>query len=166
MPFTSPPSPHSLMLASRPLQRLFVRVSRFMQRRPLLSKALPTAGGFAFGDLLTQHFNQPPGRTMADNYDPKRTLAMAAVGAVLAGPLGLAFLRWLDVVSPAATPLAAKLALEQVLGCAIWQAAYCVVHPPYVATVTGALAGAQQAVGKASQRLIGLSAARRRHVAT
>lgn len=140
----SAPPNSGMSLPARPLQRLWMRGLRLAKERPLLAKALPTCCGFAAGDLLTQHFNQPPGRSLLDGgYQPARTVAMAAVGATLAAPIGLAFLRWLDVVLPS-SPLALKLALGEVLGCALWQAAYIAISPPYRQGAIKLAKGAQQ----------------------
>jgi hypothetical protein len=122
-------------LTQRTLQRVITKSTRFLQKRPLLAKAIPTAFGFAFGDLLTQHFNSGCSSVFHD-YDLQRTAKMGLLGAAVAAPLGLAFLRYLDgVIMPAAPTSAAalgiKLTLDQVLGCALWQCAFLAVHEPY-----------------------------------
>lgn len=100
-----------------------------------MAKAIPTAFGFAFGDLLTQHFNSGCHSVFHD-YDLQRTAKMALLGAAVAAPVGLAFLRYLDGIIMPATPTSAaalsiKLTLDQVLGCALWQCAFLAVHEPY-----------------------------------
>lgn len=115
----------SVSLDPRRLQRYTARAQRFLQRQPLLAKALPTAVGFAFGDFLTQHFNRPKHGAYA--YSVSRTAKMALLGAVIAGPVGLAFLRALEPVvlphAPAsAAALGIKFTLDQALGCVLWQA--------------------------------------------
>lgn len=104
-----------------------------MQKRPLLAKALPTAVGFAFGDVLTQYMNNKHRQRW---YKPHLTATMAALGLVVAGPAGLAFLRWMDLSilpshphSPVA--LGVKFVLDQVLGCVLWQASYLTICAPY-----------------------------------
>lgn len=106
-----------------------------MQKQPLLAKAIPTAFGFAFGDILTQHINSGC-PSVWHEYDLTRTVKMGLIGAAVAAPVGLAFLRYLDgVIMPAAPNSAAalgiKLTLDQVLGCALWQCAFLAVHEPY-----------------------------------
>lgn len=118
----------------RPVQKVWLRTSRFMQRQPLLAKAVPTAVGFCFGDFLTQYFNRDV--TIPYRHDFHKTGQMALVGATVAAPVGLGFLRWLDLAVFSAGPnsafaLTAKFILDQVLGCLIWQAAYLSISEPY-----------------------------------
>lgn len=125
----------AVALSQRQFSLIVTKGTRFLQKRPLLSKAIPTAFGFAFGDLLTQHFNSGCPSVWHD-YDLQRTAKMGALGAAVAAPIGLAFLRYLDGVILPATPssaaaLSIKLTLDQVLGCALWQCAFLAVHEPY-----------------------------------
>lgn len=58
---------------------------------------------------------------------------MATLGASIAGPIGLAFCRWMDGRVALGSPLltnGATFVLDQALGCLLWQAAFLVVHPP------------------------------------
>eukprot|EP00200_Dunaliella_tertiolecta_P004753 CAMPEP_0202354310 /NCGR_PEP_ID=MMETSP1126-20121109/9688_1 /ASSEMBLY_ACC=CAM_ASM_000457 /TAXON_ID=3047 /ORGANISM="Dunaliella tertiolecta, Strain CCMP1320" /LENGTH=184 /DNA_ID=CAMNT_0048946765 /DNA_START=24 /DNA_END=579 /DNA_ORIENTATION=+ len=102
-----------------------------LKRHPLISKAIPTAVGFAFGDCLTQHLNKPRGEA----YDFGRTAKMGALGAAFAGPIGLWFFRWMNAnlltQGPAGLAMGVKLVLDQVLGCILWQAAFLSIHEPY-----------------------------------
>lgn len=120
-------------LVNRPVQRFAVRVSRFLQKRPLLAKAVPTAVGFAFGDVLTQYMNN---RRRKRWYNPKLTAMMAGLGLCLAGPAGLAFMRWMDFTILPGHPhspvtIAVKFVLDQVWGCVLWQASYLSISKPY-----------------------------------
>lgn len=113
-------------LAGRQARILANRVySRFVRRRPLLAKSLPTACGFVFGDFLTQYFNRD--RQKPYRHDFRKTAAMAAAGAAVAAPVGLGLYRWMDAAWPSAALAVAtgKFTLDQIVGCAIWQAAYC-----------------------------------------
>jgi hypothetical protein len=125
----------ALVHHQRQLHLIIGKGTRFLQKRPLLAKAIPTACGFAFGDLLTQHLNSGCVSVWHD-YDLVRTAKMGALGAAVAAPVGLVFLRYLDGVVLPATPhspaaLGIKLTLDQVLGCALWQCAFLAVHEPY-----------------------------------
>lgn len=107
------------------------RVQRNIQRQPLISKAVPTAFGFAFGDCLTQYMNRPKDKPFT--YDYVRGAGMATLGAGVAGPIGLAFLRFLDGKVALGSPLltnSATFVLDQALGCLLWQAAFATVHAP------------------------------------
>lgn len=104
------------------------RVQRNIQRQPLISKAVPTAIGFAFGDCLTQYMNRPQEQPF--QYDYIRGASMAGLGATVAGPIGLAFVRYLDGRVALGSPLltnSATFVLDQALGCLLWQAAFLVV---------------------------------------
>ncbi|KIZ00919.1 hypothetical protein MNEG_7044 [Monoraphidium neglectum] len=52
---------------------------------------------------------------------------MAAAGAAVAAPVGIGMYAWMDAAWPssAAAVAAGKFTLDQIVGCAIWQAAYC-----------------------------------------
>ncbi|KAF5835468.1 hypothetical protein DUNSADRAFT_7308 [Dunaliella salina] len=98
---------------------------------PLICKAIPTAVGFAFGDCLTQYLNKP----REEAYDWSRTAKMGALGAAVAGPIGLWFFRWMNAnlltQGPAGLAMGVKVLLDQVLGCILWQAAFLSIHEPY-----------------------------------
>lgn len=69
---------------------------------------------------------------------------MLAVGAVVATPVGLGFLRWMDLnILPhnptGAAALSIKFTLDQVLGCIIWQIAYCSICESYRTMLLGFL---------------------------
>lgn len=119
----------------RPLQKVVVSGRRFLLKRPLLAKAVPTSIGFAFGDFLTQVMNRPKNdKSWRYNYTSSAT--MFAIGAALAAPVGLSFLRWMDVHILPSSPnspitLTVKFILDQVLGCAIWQCSYLTINEPY-----------------------------------
>jgi len=133
------PAAQALAKPQRHLQLYAVKGHRFLQRRPLLAKSLPTGVGFAFGDFLTQSLNRTDKSKAWYNY--QRTATMGVIGLVVAGPIGLGFLRWMDgwvlpavPMSPAS--LGIKFTLDQVLGCAMWQLAFLSIHPPYRHQVT------------------------------
>jgi hypothetical protein len=97
---------------------LAIRLSRELQRRPLLAKCVPTAIGFAFGDCLTQFMNRDRSRTLRDQWSFSRTGSMLCIGALCAGPILLSFNRWMDLAimpSAAASPVAltVKFLLDQ-----------------------------------------------------
>jgi len=123
--------------------RAVARGRQLIRRRPGLAKVAATAVGFAGGDVLTQRLN----RRLADGseraHDYAKTAAMLAVGAALAGPAGLLIFRLCDAAAAPAAAGAAlaagKFAADQVVGCAIWQAAYCAICPWYRDIVVGAL---------------------------
>ena len=122
------------MPMQRPVQKAWLRTSRFMQRQPLLTKAVPTAVGFCFGDFLTQYFNRDT--KVHYRHDFSKTAQMALVGASVAAPIGLGFLRLLDLSLFSCNPhtafaLSSKFFLDQVLGCLIWQAAYICISESY-----------------------------------
>lgn len=75
-------------------------------------------------------------------HDPYKTAAMAAVGAGVAAPVSLLLYRAMDLAAPGTAPLlvAAKFTVEQVVGCVLWQAAYCALHDRYRATLLDWLA--------------------------
>lgn len=77
--------------------RLAVHFRREAQKHPFVAKALPTAIGFAFGDLLTQYMNRDKSRGLREQYRPHRSVLMFAAGAVIAAPVLLVFNRWMDV---------------------------------------------------------------------
>ncbi|GBF92124.1 hypothetical protein Rsub_04471 [Raphidocelis subcapitata] len=112
-------------LVARRALLLAQRAKRQLSRRPLLAKAMPCAFGFAFGDFLTQYVNRD--RSAPYRQDFRKTAAMAAAGAALAAPVGLGLYRAMDAAWPsvAFAVAAGKFTLDQVVGCAIWQAAYC-----------------------------------------
>lgn len=136
--------------------RAVARGRHFLRRRPALAKVAATAVGFAGGDVLTQRFN----RRLADGseraHDFAKTAAMLAVGAALAGPAGLLLCRLCDA---AAAPAAAgaglatgKFVADQLVGCAIWQAAYCAICPWYRDIVVGAVRHVAAGIGGGGAR--------------
>lgn len=135
-----------------PAGRRFVRtVNREAQRHPLLSKALPTAIGFAFGDFLTQFMKRDRSRPLKDQYRYHRSVLMFTAGACVAAPVLLVFNRWMDahlLPQAAGAPAlqAAKFLLDQIVGCLFWQAAYLSIVPSYRAS-------AQQLVEATSNKL-------------
>lgn len=119
--------------------RLAVHFRREAQKHPYVAKALPTAIGFAFGDLLTQYMNRDKSRGLREQYRPHRSVLMFAAGAVVAAPVLLVFNRWMDVhllPQAAGTPAleAAKFLLDQIVGCLFWQSAYISIVPSYRAS--------------------------------
>lgn len=125
--------------------KMVKRGSRFLQRRPLLARALPCAFGFAFGDILTQYFHAPRDVLTGDpvyTHDFVKTVKMGVTGGALAAPAGLALYRWMDAVWPGSGLIAgaAKFTADQVVGCIIWQAAYLSISEPYRAALAGFMA--------------------------
>ncbi|KXZ54927.1 hypothetical protein GPECTOR_4MTA3 [Gonium pectorale] len=115
---------------------LAIRLSRELQRRPLLAKCIPTAVGFAFGDCLTQFMNRDRSRSLREQWSYSRTGSMLCIGALCAGPILLSFNRWMDLAimpSSPSSPLAltVKFLLDQAVGCFIWQVAYLTINPAY-----------------------------------
>lgn len=126
----------SLVNSNKNLRSAVEQSKLFLKRQPLLVKAAPTAIGFAFGDVLTQYMNAPQRHQRMQSHDWSRTAKMALVGGVLAAPVLLGFMRGLDSTVFAANPNSPvahtlKFVLDQIVGCVIWQAAYCTIHPPY-----------------------------------
>jgi hypothetical protein len=117
---------HALRAAlTRPLARAW-------KKHPFALKTASAALGFAGGDALTQSAMRRPGEA----YDWPRTAAMGAAGLVAAGPLGYAFLGWMEgAVLPSApasgAAVATKIVLDQVLGGILWQAAAIAISERY-----------------------------------
>ena len=87
-----------------------------------------------FGDFLTQNANRPKDGNWEYNYG--RSMAMGAAGALVAAPLCLAFLRWMDVAIYSSNPntalaLSVKFVSDQVVGCLLWQLAFLSLNSPY-----------------------------------
>lgn len=116
---------------------IWSRCAQHAQRHPFAAKTITSAIGFGFGDFLTQLSTRPKGQPLtARTYDYARTGKMAAVGLLLAGPIGLRFLQFLDkTIQPnqvkSKGALTAMVVLDQVLGCAIWQAALISIDQGY-----------------------------------
>lgn len=75
---------------------------------------------------------------------------MAVVGAGVAAPVSLLLYRAMHLLAPGTTPLlaAAKFVIDQVVGCALWQAAYCALHAGYRTTLLEWLATRRAASGR------------------
>jgi hypothetical protein len=153
-PSSSSSSSAAAALGRATALRAVARGRHFLRRRPALAKAAATAVGFAGGDVLTQRLNRrlPDGGERA--YDLAKTAAMLAVGAALAGPAGLALCRLCDAAAAPSAVAGAGLATgkfvaDQLVGCAIWQAAYCAICPWYRDIVVGAARHVAGAVGGA-----------------
>lgn len=137
----APTRPPAISLsANNHALKMVKRGSRFLQRRPLLAKALPCAFGFAFGDILTQYFHAPRDALTGEavyTHDFVKSVKMAGVGGVVAAPVGLFLYRWMDAVWPGAGLIAgaAKFTADQVVGCIIWQAAYLTISESYRAAL-------------------------------
>lgn len=124
----------------RPLKTALAHGNRFVKSHPLLSKAIPTAIGFAFGDFLTQYMNRD--QDVAFKLQLHKTAKMAVVGATIAGPVGLFALQSMNQIMP----LALAVLGSEVVGCLIWQIAYCGICPKY-------RAGAVRLAGSVKQKL-------------
>ena len=87
---------HSLSLGgrlARPVRAAWGAASKSFQRHPLLLKTLSSACGFGFGDVL---FQLGTTRRKGQPLDWRRSAAMGAAGLVAAGPLGYAFIVWME----------------------------------------------------------------------
>jgi len=98
--------------------------------------------------VLTQYINRD--RSRPYTHDARKTVAMAAVGAGIAAPTGLALYRWMDAAWPSAmlAVAAGKFTLDQAVGCIIWQAAYCAIpsNSAYRAMIGGLMTNAVSGV--------------------
>ncbi|EIE19175.1 hypothetical protein COCSUDRAFT_67996 [Coccomyxa subellipsoidea C-169] len=66
---------------------------RALDQRPIVTKSLTAAAGFALGDIIAQHSTKHPG----ERYNYLRTARMTAFGLFFAGPLqGHYWYGWLD----------------------------------------------------------------------
>eukprot|EP00798_Chlamydomonas_sp_ICE-L_P006630 gene6630-3288_t len=107
-----------LPVGGRHLKLAVARGGKFVKANPLLSKAVPTAIGFAFGDFLTQFMNRD--KEVPFKMEFHKTAKMAAFGACVAGPMGLAVIQSLSQ----SIPVGAAIAASEVFGCLLWQIAY------------------------------------------
>jgi hypothetical protein len=115
------------------------KLSKLIASQPLLAKAVPTATGFAFGDVLTQQLgplwpaSEWPTKHDLSRHDLTKTALMAVTGGSVAAPLSLALYRLMDAVAPGTSIVlaAGKFTLDQVVGCLLWQAAYMSISEPY-----------------------------------
>lgn len=97
------------------------------------------AGGYAFGDCLTQQLGplwptaEWPSKHNLAKHDLNKTGLMAAVGGAVGAPVSVALYAWMDTISPGTgmAVMAAKFAVDQVVGCVLWQAAYMCISEPY-----------------------------------
>jgi hypothetical protein len=99
------------------------------------------AGGYAFGDVLTQQLGPLwlsndedwPSKHNPAKHDLNKTAGMAAVGVFLGLPTSLAMYAVMDSMAPGTgmVLMAAKFAADQVVGCVLWQAAYMCISEPY-----------------------------------
>lgn len=134
----------------------------WMRRRPLLAKMIPTATGFMFGDFLTQLANKPKDKKLGQfvkDYNLGRTGTMGAAGALVAAPVCLAFLRWMDTAVYAANPNAplavgVKFISDQIVGCILWQLAFLSIHPPYRQSALQLVRGAQTSIASRRELLV------------
>ena len=80
---------------ANPLQ---LAINEFKQR-PLTFKVVTSAIGFSAGDALAQFANRPKNLALRKSwkFDVKRSAGMAAAGGLIAGPVGLQFLNWMEV---------------------------------------------------------------------
>ncbi|PSC76150.1 peroxisomal membrane MPV17 PMP22 isoform 2 [Micractinium conductrix] len=152
----------------RPVHRLWGSASRAIQRHPLLLKTVSSAVGFAFGDLLFQvgtgaalPWAQPPAGSAAERrrrpLDWNRAAAMGAAGLFIAGPAGYGFIVWMEAnlwksAPHCAAALATKVALDQVLGLALWHAALAAIHEPHRQACAAAAQWPRRALAGAQQR--------------
>lgn len=118
-PNWGPRGPLSLRGGTRRPAVLALKLGRELQRRPLIAKCVPTAIGFAFGDVLTQFMNRDRSKSLRSQWHMSRTASMLAIGAVAAGPVLLSFNRWMDLAilpHAATSPVAVgtKFLLDQV----------------------------------------------------
>lgn len=151
------PSNRALSGLHHSSRRAFANGRALARKNPLLTtalgKALPTGFGFAFGDALTQYMQWrngtqrgPSGAHQPFDYEWQRGAKMAFVGAFLVAPVLLGAGCIMDATILPSNPhgilaTSIKFTLDQLIGCVFWQCAYCVIHPPYQATLTEALGG-------------------------
>eukprot|EP00775_Hariotina_reticulata_P009643 gene9643-9803_t len=115
------------------------KLSKLIASQPLVAKAVPTATGFAFGDVLTQQLgplwpaSEWPTKHDLTRHDLTKTALMAVVGGSVGAPLSLALYRLMDAIAPGTSIVlaAGKFTLDQVIGCVLWQAAYLSISEPY-----------------------------------
>lgn len=146
------PGARALVAQNKGLRLVFSGSRNFVRKQPLIAKAMPTAIGFAFGDVLTQFMNWKNSSASQDtnfSYEWTRGAKMAAVGCLIAAPIGLGLLRWMDANVMTSNPnglaaVSVKFTLDQVVGCILWQVAYCTIHPPYREALGQLLQSVQQ----------------------
>ena len=78
---------------ARPVARLWGAASSTFQKHPLLIKTVSSGFGFAFGDVL---FQLGTTRRRGQAMDWRRAAAMGGAGLAVAGPLGYAFILWME----------------------------------------------------------------------
>ncbi|PNW81595.1 hypothetical protein CHLRE_06g253051v5 [Chlamydomonas reinhardtii] len=143
---------NSLSLRRKPAV-LAIRISRELQRRPLLAECVPTAIGFAFGDCLTQFMNRDRKRTLREQWSFSRTGTMLCVGALCAGPVLLSFGRWMDLSILPTAPTSPLALSVKVVGCFIWQVAYITIKPAYRRSAVALLESSSVMIETQTQRL-------------
>ncbi|GAX73945.1 hypothetical protein CEUSTIGMA_g1395.t1 [Chlamydomonas eustigma] len=114
------------IILGRNVRPVVAKGIQWIKSNPLVAKAVPTAFGFAFGDILTQAAQQRASGSFS--LDMKKTMVMLIIGATVAGPMGLAILQ-LPGDQPSLIGL--KLLADQVVGCIIWQATYICISSEY-----------------------------------
>lgn len=134
------------------LRRRANALSRSLARSLLVTKVLPTAGGYAFGDCLTQQLgpvwpvDEWPSKHNPAAHDLTKTALMGGVGAAIGAPLSLALYAAMNAAAPGSSAglNAAKWVLDQAVGCVLWQAAYMAVSEPYRRTLLAHVATQRQ----------------------
>jgi len=101
-----------------------------LESDPLPTKAVTSLLGFLIGDLLTQFFIDKD-----SEYNPVRTLRMAAFGLLIHGPTGHWFYGKLDgaIVGTSAKVVASKVAIDQCL----WNPIFGVMFLGFMGITTG-----------------------------
>jgi hypothetical protein len=114
------------IIFGRSVRPVVAKGVRWVKAHPLVSKAVPTAFGFAFGDILTQIAQQRASGSFS--LDMKKTMVMMVIGATVAGPLGLGIFQ---LPGDQPTIIGLKILADQIAGCMIWQATYVCISPEY-----------------------------------
>eukprot|EP00798_Chlamydomonas_sp_ICE-L_P017045 gene17045-23338_t len=132
----------------RHLKFAIFKGNRFVKANPLVSKAVPTAIGFAFGDFLTQYMHRD--KSLPFKLQIQKTVQMAFVGALIAGPIGLFAIQSLSQN----IPLAAAVLSAEVFGCLIWQISYITICPKYRSGALQVASNVKQKLSDASESKI------------
>jgi len=91
---------------------LWSKYNANLEKRPIITKALTSAIGFALGDYLAQKFIDK-----RESLDLERLGRMASFGLLVHGPTGHFFYNWLDKTIPGteALAVASKVFVDQVI---------------------------------------------------
>lgn len=121
VPYTPSPSPPTLFPTANPIQQFLVTYEGWLGKKPILTKALTSAVGFALGDILAQCFISSDAA-----FDWARFVRVASFGFLLHGTTGHVWYGKLDQVLPGteAWKVAVKVAADQILWAPVFTAMY------------------------------------------